>query len=356
MLNAIGGRAKVPGILCMDCNSKSGSEWDAELAQQLNPLSLLFGIKRDRGAVPPQDFPTRDGDTLTLYPDGKLTPAFPAYEENHLGADVHIRMVARSMREAREMLKGVRRKYPQVDLKELLSSAEVVSSYPKSPIQFSLSFGGPLTGRSIVKSALSLAIAHGVDAETCNNALAYLAQEDGEPCFDYWYARDLVLDRPQDRVFHCVAIDGSAEKGLLVGYVEFFAVQRMVVCLSDDYPGPNVSTSYSIDPVTGEELDLTIDLSISQDELIVAERDEKRTFEAVEEALIKVIPIALRDRFTKEKERVIAEAVEYAFKNCGAVEGEILTDEHVRAISRLVMGKLGPFLLHHMGTFPADDG
>ena len=46
--NSIGGRKKVKGFICKDCNNKSGREWDDALAQQFNPLSLLLGIKRER--------------------------------------------------------------------------------------------------------------------------------------------------------------------------------------------------------------------------------------------------------------------------------------------------------------------
>jgi HNH endonuclease len=50
--NAIGGFLKIPGIICRTCNGKSGEHWDSALAAVLHPLSVHFGIKRDRGEVP----------------------------------------------------------------------------------------------------------------------------------------------------------------------------------------------------------------------------------------------------------------------------------------------------------------
>ena len=32
--NALGGRRKVSGFLCRDCNSRTGETWDAALAEQ----------------------------------------------------------------------------------------------------------------------------------------------------------------------------------------------------------------------------------------------------------------------------------------------------------------------------------
>ena len=64
--NAIGGRKKVKGFICNSCNNKSGAEWDADLANKLNPLSLFFRIQREQGEVPPQSFSTTGGEEYTL--------------------------------------------------------------------------------------------------------------------------------------------------------------------------------------------------------------------------------------------------------------------------------------------------
>lgn len=53
ILNAIGGRRKISGFLCANCNSSTGEDWDAALAEQLNPFSVFLGIQRERGTPPP---------------------------------------------------------------------------------------------------------------------------------------------------------------------------------------------------------------------------------------------------------------------------------------------------------------
>ena len=73
ILNAIGGRKKVEGFICQDCNSRSGSEWDNRLAQQLEPLCLLLGISRQRGKVPSQTFPTLGGKRIRVSPDSSMS-------------------------------------------------------------------------------------------------------------------------------------------------------------------------------------------------------------------------------------------------------------------------------------------
>jgi hypothetical protein len=50
--------------------------------------------------------------------------------------------------------------------------------------------------------------------------------------------------------------------------------------------------------------------------------------------------------FEKEKSQVINQAVQHAFYNCGAKEGEMLMPEHIKKLSGLIMEKLEPFILH----------
>jgi hypothetical protein len=108
-------------------------------------------------------------------------------------------------------------------------------TYINEPLMFDLGVGGPDGGRSIVKSAFSLAVSNGVSPSDCDEAKRYLASgEDG--CFGYYYERDLLESRPTNTVVHCVAVH-STDDGLLLGYVELFSGYRMVGCLATAYSG-----------------------------------------------------------------------------------------------------------------------
>jgi hypothetical protein len=110
----------------------------------------------------------------------------PAYSENILesGADVQIR--ARSMPEAKRMLKGVVKKYPQVNLNEVLNNASPESSYCSDMLHFNITFGGHSAGRSIVKTAFTMSAYSGVSPTTCLDAIDYLKNENSEACFGYY--------------------------------------------------------------------------------------------------------------------------------------------------------------------------
>ena len=85
--------------------------------------------------------------------------------------------------------------------------------------------------------------------------------------FDYFYKRDLIANRPIDFVFHCVAVSGDSATGQLIDYVELCSTWRMVMCLSSQYTGEPIQRSYSLNPVTGEGIQLSFDLNFSREEL-----------------------------------------------------------------------------------------
>ena len=235
--NAIGGRKKVKGFICKSCNNKSGDDWESELAKQLNPLSLFFGISRERGEAPSQLFETTSGDKLKLNADGSMDITKPLYDEKPLeaGSGVQVQIRARSLPEVKRMLQGVKRKYPQVDLDELLDSAKSESSYCRDMLYFNFAFGGHDAGRSIVKSALALAVSSGIPVDICREAVDYLKNEGSEACFGYFYESDLIKNRPEGIPLHCVSIKGCSETQQVIGYVEYFGVQRVVLCLASSY-------------------------------------------------------------------------------------------------------------------------
>ena len=352
ILNAIGGRLKVPGCLCVSCNSSAGKSagktWDAELARQLNPLSLLFGITRERGEPPAENFPTIDGRLRRLHADGTSTPPHPTYEEKKTDAGIAIIATIRSMDEAPRMLAGIKRKYPQVDVDAIKKQLKVNTSYDTVPVRMELVVGGPVAGRSMVKSALCMAVHAGVDPKICNLARAYLKGDESFPPFGFDYLTNVVPDRPDGKVFHCIAVAGNARSGLLIGYLEYFSFHRTVVLLSDQYGGPDIHQAYAVDPMNGEKLDLHFDLTLSRQDIDAIFRYERIPETAMRDAFAKIMPIAMQRSLDHEKDRVIDMALQTALADCGVEPSMEITVDHVHELSHRVAEKMMPFL-HHIG-------
>jgi len=349
ILNAIGGRKRVRGLLCRVCNPTAGYTWDKELASQLAPLSSLFAVKRQRGETQPQKVTTASGETFYRRPDGVLVPSRPVYKEvPRSDGTVQVQIQARTMEEARDVLRGAKRKYPNIDVEKTLAKVQIEQRYLDEPVRFSCGIGGAQAGRSIVKSALCLAVSSGVDPRACTDACAYLKKAEAVPCFGYYYQRDLLLNRPKAVPLHCVAVSNRGTEGQLLAYAEFFGVHRVVIRLAEDYAGPDIHVSYAVNPMLGKKLDVTFSLAFPREDIAACYAYERIPPGSIEAAYDEVMPVALKNDLQREWQRAWQSALSYGLANCGAASGEMITAEHMRRASQLAAEKLQPFVSRHL--------
>ena len=344
--NAIGGRLTVQGFLCRVCNSRTGEEWDDVLAKQLNPVCNLLDIKRQRGRPPALEVNTMGGLRVRHRSDGHITTDRFRVFEHRIADKTHVQVTAPSLRELRRHLPGLIRTYPQLEGVDLSKYLTQTKEYLSDPLAIHMKFGGHQTGRSVVKSCVALAHIAGARLSDLEQAREYLKDQDA-PCFGYYNEREVVLNRPPRTFFHCVHVRGDEESRKVLGYVELFGYQRMVVLLSDSYSGPPFSICYAVDPVAGREIELEVELpDFSSDEIQAIYDYKKVDYEKARTALESLIEWYMEESSKRERSRAIEDAVDYAIKKCGVELGEVVTEEQCNLVAKLVVERLTPFLLH----------
>jgi hypothetical protein len=346
---AIGGRRTVRGLLHITCNNKAGHTWDAALEKQLRPLALHLGVKRQHGRTSRMAIKTTAGEGFILGSGGTLEMARPDIKRTRTAAGENIRVVAGSFAMARQVLEGKKRKNPHIDVDAVLASAEIRRSYAQGAVQLDLTFGGELSGRSLVKSALALAHDAGIPTDRCGEALNYLRDTNGEPCFGYYYVHDLITDRPTGLPLHCVAIAATPSSGLVLGYVEFFGFHRAVVCLGRGYTGETVKRVYALDPRSGAELQLSVRLAFTEADIKAINNYDRDDAAGRQTAFGNVFGPVLRAHRENERNRVLEEALIYAWKNYGAEPDSSLTEGDCANIRRLFADGATPWLKHVTG-------
>lgn len=347
--NSIGGRKKTTGFICNKCNNKYGEKWETVLANQFLWFSLATGIKRERGESPNLLIKTVEGEGLLLRHNGTMTPAKPRYEEfEDENGKIKIQIQVRTKEEAKKIVKGVARKFPSVDAKTATENLLIQQTYLDSPLAMNFEFGGSEGGRSMVKTALALASEYGIDHNKCEKAINYLKNEEVLPPFGFCYTIDLVENRPQQEVFHCVVVRGLPECGKLLAYVEYFNMARIIVELSDRYDGEDVYHAYSIDPTTGLEIDIQVNFDVDKEILQAIIDGEGMPLDKYTEAANYVLPIVLKKNSDRERNRVVTEAVEFAFEGLGVHPNESLPPEKHQEFIDLMMERITPFIAAHM--------
>ncbi|WP_350433097.1 HNH endonuclease [Shewanella sp. H8] len=345
--NSIGGFKTVNGFICDPCNKKSGDKWESALARQLNPLSVFFSIKRDRKNPPPTRVQSKSGKSYDLHHDGKLTLAEHSYStiSNELGVDINIE--AKTTKQAKQLIQRAKSEYPSIDIEPLLEQVSMIRTYDDDPIDINLSIGGHDVGRSIVKSALSLAVEAGVSHLSCEHAISYLKNPDNGACYGFYYIKDIIVNRPTSVPLHCVYVIGKPETRQILGYVELFGIYKMVLSLSSSYKGDHFENMYAINPMTGKQLQLDCKLELSPQDIEDAYNYKAYTVEKHIEAVNKVIPTGQQKAFENELARVIEQAYEQVKNNWIVKEGEEPTLEQLAEFKDLVQKIVTPFIEHH---------
>lgn len=260
--SAIGGHKEVFSFICRTCNSQRGTNWEAEVAKQFLWFSSTAAVKRGRGGKHPDlKVQTANGEKLRLRSDTVLVPDAPGYAVNDLGDKIEITIRANDPKTARNLVNKVAREYPGFDVQKALPEMSTVDSYLDSPLALSFRYGGPEAGRSMVKSCLALLSDVGIKPDACGRALAYLKDPSPDAPLPFWifFDADLVVNRPQGHLFHCVSVVSQPGQRRVLGYVEFFNFARILVHIGEVYEGEAFQATYAIDPVDARVLDLTVD-------------------------------------------------------------------------------------------------
>jgi hypothetical protein len=108
-----------------------------------------------------------------------------------------------------------------------------------------------------------------------------------------------------------------------------------------------------VDPRAGKALSLSVHMPFVADD-IQGIYDYRRIPDgSMQTAFAKVVPGAMKRQAEREEQRVVSDAVEHAFANCGAKQGEMLTSEHKAKLVRLVVERMAPYVTNGICQQPS---
>ena len=347
---ALGGHRTVYDFLCRRCNSQAGDSWDAELVRTLHELSLLLDIRRQRGQTPAKVVNTTGGDQLRLLPGGRLELAKPEFDKSYEDGNLVIHLKARTEHEARRMLSNIARRYSQdIDIDSIIADNPVQSHYPSDKMRLKIGLGRVHSDKSVVKSALAMAVYAGVTPDSAPLAVDYLRSSDAVVCIDPCYTQDVILNRVHGMPLNCVYVAGDAGCRRLVAYVEIFGVLRRVICLSDSYEGESFRDYHAFDPTDGSLQSIQFELDPATIKPPGNESFDEATIEQIRLALLSVMQKAQGTVVDNHIRELVQESFNEFLNDRHKDEDEPLSEEDVEALFAFVMTRLEPFLVRLMG-------
>lgn len=261
LLNALGGQLSSYELICRSCNSTCGNSSDAVLAKQLLYFAHQLNVKRDRGNHPKiEACLVETGEKILISSDGNavLRPKPPMV--NKLDEKmVSIQISAPDIQYARTQLKGLKRKYPKLDLEKAFAAVKVNRTEPGSEYEYSFpDFGGPEALRSACRSVLNYYLLQKEERCFVKHLFPFIKENAEIPkgTIGLYYPEQLPYPLKNNEVTHSLIVIGRPKEKLLFGLIEYFNVLSYLVILNEEYTGIEFQTSYIYDLVSSAELSI----------------------------------------------------------------------------------------------------
>lgn len=296
LLNAIGGKLKSKTLLCKRCNSNFGESFDSELSKQLLFISSFLNIDRERGNHPPlKGGKTDSGEEIHLLAGGKPIYGKPTVESTKNGNEVVLNIKARSKKELRKILKGLNRKYPQIDIDNIIENSDLETSYLNEPIKITQTIGGDKALNGITKTALNYGVYINKDYEPFKKVIEILKKVEKNLLCKHFYPKNLYRKERQE-ICHIIHVQSDKRNKNIVAYVEFFSSYSFIILLSDSYIGKKIKSTYCYDLKRKKELKKEINLKITSEEFEKLPTISPDHYPLITEKMDRIVQIGLKEQ------------------------------------------------------------
>jgi hypothetical protein len=299
-------------------------------------------VKRD-GESQPIEAELR-GEKIKLYPGGRPELLHPKVDIVKSGNKLSITLAARSISEAKNILIGVARKYPQLNVDEAMGHVQSKTQFVNDLANIKLTHGGPETFRAISKIAYLFFKLRRPDIQlTLEKDIVSFIKEGGKYSgVYYFYPGTYIFARSVEQAVHSIAIKSYPSEGILVAFVELFGVFNFAVLLSEKFT-VDVEETYAYDLINSQEIKPQFEFpKITAEQLKTIFTGMPSAAEAVKERYA----VFLRQALRRQHERYRAELIEKAMEKSLAKypEGTVITEEMLSEFVSAVMAELTPYL------------
>ncbi len=343
VLNSIGGRLHSKDLICRKCSPQFDAI-DSYLSKQLNHLANMLNIKRDRGNPQPiQAEMVETGKKISLAPGGQPVLVEPTIiETTEDGIDIY----ARDRKQLRQVLQGLKRKYPKLDVEDILDKAIKKGDYVDSRVGFSIPIGGSETFQAVCKMAMNFYIFRGGNRDYIAHLIPYIRSGGKYDYAWHFYPEDESLpDNLKDgKIIHGLFIKGNPKEKVLYSFIEFFSTFRFLVLLCDEYTGKEFQSTYSFDVLERVEIERDIHLDISKDEILIFLEERVMPIEHLRERLDNIYKFA---KLKQDDDHISSLVMESVANVLGDLpEDAIFTEELMGELIEDFSGKMARFMYH----------
>ncbi|ENC6656139.1 HNH endonuclease [Aeromonas hydrophila] len=348
ILNACGGKLKSKNLICRKCNSSLGETFDAELAEQLSFFSNAFNVKRHRNPAPTiTATQTSTGIKYDILPGGHPVLKSPIRNITKNDEILTLDIQAKDEKQLKQVLSGLKRTYPQINIDNFMSDATWQKRYLDSSVRVSTSIGGNGVFRSVCKAAINYYIFSGGSRVFIMHLLPYIKGIMDLECV-FNYPSDIVESvLESNSASHIIHLQGCPKKKTLYCYIEYFNALNFMIVLNAGYTGKKISHTYHYDVANGKTREVKIPWLFDE---VIFENDgyslNDANIEKIKRRFCRTAAISRKIQQDRHIDNLIESGVMEILSTYP--EGTILTPEIINNLSDSVVRKLMPYYIRFM--------
>lgn len=273
---ALGGILCSKDLLCAVCNSHFGNTIDIALIEEMRPIQEVLDLSTSKSGKPNPVLMYDDEIKKEVFiQNGKPTLKRTKPKIEIIDNQLVITGEVRSIYEIRSLLEGLKRKYPQIDIEEVLRKhADSLVPQPKLVHgDVNVSFGSIDGLRGIVKILVNLFIVYGGKIQEVSHLFPFLKRDRtlnivsvSPSCFTY--------APTETELSHVLHLRADSKTGYLVGYIDLYNVFDCIILLGQEYSGPNMEVSYIFDLKQKSEIKRNILFDYTNQDIISSLKED----------------------------------------------------------------------------------
>ena len=272
---SLGGRRRTDKVLCRDCNSRTGHEWDAQLAKQLLPFAQMVFPNGHRSGPKQRRIRDSQGNSLLLKAGIRGGAEHPQSRMRQVGDKYEMTISAPSRQRA---VQEIRRLVKEGKLPEGREE-EIIQGIQREEIETRIMFseaggvGGEAVWNSWLKSMVTAGVLGGLSRQDMLAALESL--RGCGPAAPMFPIRNSCI-QPSGQVpvpiwRHCVHVESDEAAHVIWGYTEFFGTFNAIAQIGMGYRGQTLKWTYCVDPVTGDDLSGAVQVDLTRAQSVLNE-------------------------------------------------------------------------------------
>lgn len=347
LLNSIGGHLKSKSLLCKKCNSELGHNADTELSNQLSFLANFLQVKRDKGKNQIiKGGKTKEGKEYHIKDGGKPILAKPKFKKYQEDNETKYSISARNEKELLEILKGLKKKHPELDLEEVKQKFQSKKYYLNEPLSYNTTIGGETAFKSIVKTAVNFYILTQREKRQVQHLFDYLQDKEKLTICKHFYPKKPIYKKESGEIIHLIHLVGVKHSKILYCFIEFFSSYSFLVKLSDNYIGNSFKQTYAYDLNKNCEVNKSVNLKLTKERLNEILNLSKDDFQTITERLKRVLRIAEKRQTDREISNMTKRATEEIFNKRFKHE-KIITEEMINEYSKYIATEYTKFVFRN---------